>query len=78
MAEAAEVHVARALVGEDALDGSEIERAVLPALAPHARDLYARDGIAEDELVEVTPKSIRVRKRVLKQAFRPKRKTSGA
>jgi GTP-binding protein len=38
----------------------------------------ALDWIAEDELVEVTPKSIRVRKRVLKQAFRPKRKTSGA
>jgi len=38
----------------------------------------ALDWIAEDELVEVTPKSIRLRKRVLKQAFRPKRKTSAA
>ncbi|MBU6283628.1 translational GTPase TypA, partial [bacterium] len=38
----------------------------------------ALDWISEDELVEVTPKSIRLRKRVLKQAFRPKRKTSAA
>ncbi len=34
-------------IGEHALDGPEIERAVLPALAPHARELYARDGIAD-------------------------------
>jgi GTP-binding protein len=30
--------------------------------------------IADDELVEVTPESIRVRKRVLSQVFRPKRR----
>ena len=36
----------------------------------------AIDWIDDDERVEVTPSSIRVRKRVLAQAFRPKRKTS--
>lgn len=34
-------------IGEDVLDGAEIERAVLPALPPHARDLYGREGIAD-------------------------------
>lgn len=34
-------------IGEDALNGAEIERAVLPAMPPHARELYARDGIAD-------------------------------
>ena len=34
-------------IGEGALGGPEIERAVLPALPPHARDQYARDGIAD-------------------------------
>jgi twitching motility protein PilT len=34
-------------IGEHALGGAEIERAVLPALPPHARELYARDGIAD-------------------------------
>ena len=34
----------------------------------------ALDWIADDELVEVTPESIRVRKRVLSQVFRPKRR----
>ncbi|MFM8412128.1 MAG: translational GTPase TypA [Alphaproteobacteria bacterium] len=38
----------------------------------------ALDWIAEDELVEVTPKSIRVRKRVLRQAMRPKRKSAAS
>jgi twitching motility protein PilT len=34
-------------IGEDVLGGAEIERAVLPALPPHAREQYARDGIAD-------------------------------
>ncbi len=34
----------------------------------------ALDWIADDELVEVTPQSIRIRKRVLSQAHRPKRR----
>jgi GTP-binding protein len=34
------------------------------------------EWIGEDELVEVTPKSVRLRKRVLKAVFRPKRKDS--
>ncbi|MBA2355856.1 MAG: hypothetical protein H0V80_14465, partial [Acidobacteria bacterium] len=34
-------------IGDDLLTGDEIERAVLPALPPHARALYARDGIAD-------------------------------
>ncbi|BCS35889.1 twitching motility protein PilT [Luteitalea sp. TBR-22] len=34
-------------IGEDVLDGAAIERAVLPALPPHAREAYARDGIAD-------------------------------
>ena len=34
----------------------------------------ALDWIADDELVEVTPESIRVRKRVLAQVHRPKRR----
>ena len=38
----------------------------------------ALDWLAEDELVEVTPKSIRLRKRILRQAMRPKRRTAGA
>src|SRR5690349_1931505 len=29
------------------IDGLEVEEAVLPALAPHARQLYRRDGIAD-------------------------------
>jgi GTP-binding protein len=32
------------------------------------------EWIADDELVEVTPQSIRLRKKVLQQHFRPKRK----
>ncbi len=46
-------------------------------MTPH-RELGLEDcieWIGEDELVEVTPKSIRLRKRVLRQALRPKRKT---
>ena len=35
----------------------------------------ALDWIDEDELVEVTPESIRVRKRILRQVLRPKRKS---
>ena len=34
-------------IGEDALGGAEIERAVLPALPPHAREAYAQDRIAD-------------------------------
>jgi len=34
----------------------------------------ALEFIADDELVEVTPKSIRLRKRVLRASERPKRK----
>ncbi|HZR83213.1 MAG TPA: translational GTPase TypA [Candidatus Binatia bacterium] len=34
----------------------------------------ALDWIDDDELVEVTPRSIRIRKRILRQALRPKRK----
>jgi twitching motility protein PilT len=34
-------------IGEDVLGGAEIERTVLPALPPHAREQYARDGIAD-------------------------------
>ena len=33
----------------------------------------ALEWIDDDELVEVTPKSIRIRKRILSQAVRPKR-----
>ncbi len=33
-------------------------------------------GLSDDELVEVTPKSIRLRKRVLKSNERPKKKES--
>src|SRR5262249_47926552 len=34
----------------------------------------ALDGLGDDELVEVTPESIRLRKRILRQALRPKRR----
>jgi twitching motility protein PilT len=34
-------------IGEEVLGGAEIERAVLPALPPHAREAYAREGIAD-------------------------------
>ncbi len=34
-------------MAEDVLGGMAIERAVLPALPPHARETYARDGIAD-------------------------------
>jgi GTP-binding protein len=36
----------------------------------------ALEFIADDELVEVTPQTIRLRKRVLKSNERPKRKES--
>jgi GTP-binding protein len=36
----------------------------------------ALEWIGEDELVEVTPQSVRMRKRVLSQQLRPKRKES--
>ena len=45
-------------------------------LTPH-REMGLEDGlewIADDELVEVTPQSIRLRKRVLKQVERPKKR----
>lgn len=34
-------------IGDQILRGQEIELAVLPALPPHAREIYARDGIAD-------------------------------
>jgi len=34
-------------LGETVLTGPIIERAVLPAIPPHARDIYERDGIAD-------------------------------
>ena len=36
----------------------------------------ALEWIAEDELVEVTPQSIRMRKKILQQNLRPKRRES--
>jgi len=48
-------------------------------LTPH-REMGLENGlewIAEDELVEVTPQSIRLRKKILQQNLRPKRKDSG-
>jgi GTP-binding protein len=45
-------------------------------ITPH-REMGLEDcieWIADDELVEVTPASVRLRKKVLKQAFRPKKK----
>jgi GTP-binding protein len=48
-------------------------------LTPH-REMGLEDAmewIADDELVEVTPQSIRMRKKVLQQNLRPKRKDSG-
>ncbi|HEV8718285.1 MAG TPA: translational GTPase TypA [Candidatus Binatia bacterium] len=47
-------------------------------LTPH-REMGLEDAlewIAEDELVEVTPQSIRLRKKILQQNLRPKRKDS--
>ena len=37
----------------------------------------ALDWIADDELVEVTPSAVRVRKQVLTRNLRPKRRDSG-
>ncbi len=45
-------------------------------LTPH-REMGLEDGIewiADDELVEVTPQSVRLRKKVLKQVERPKKR----
>jgi GTP-binding protein len=45
-------------------------------ISPH-REMGLEDGIewiADDELVEVTPQSIRLRKKILKQADRPRRR----
>jgi GTP-binding protein len=45
-------------------------------ISPH-REMGLEEGldwIAEDELVEVTPESIRLRKKVLKQSDRPRRR----
>ncbi|HUE39360.1 MAG TPA: translational GTPase TypA, partial [Candidatus Binatia bacterium] len=36
----------------------------------------AIEWIADDELVEVTPQSVRLRKKILKQVERPKRRDS--
>ena len=47
-------------------------------LSPH-REMGLEDAlewIADDELVEITPKSIRLRKRILRHNMRPKRKQS--
>lgn len=46
-APAARVNKRILALGDDLLTGEDIERAVLPALPPHARALYARDGIAD-------------------------------
>jgi GTP-binding protein len=45
-------------------------------ISPH-REMGLEDGlewIADDELVEITPQSIRLRKKILKQADRPRRR----
>ncbi|HEY7220712.1 MAG TPA: translational GTPase TypA, partial [Candidatus Binatia bacterium] len=45
-------------------------------ITPH-REMGLEEGIewiADDELVEVTPQSIRLRKKILKQADRPRRR----
>jgi GTP-binding protein len=45
-------------------------------ISPH-REMGLEEGIewiAEDELVEVTPQSIRLRKKILKQSDRPRRR----
>jgi GTP-binding protein len=45
-------------------------------ITPH-REMGLEDGldwIGDDELVEVTPQSIRLRKKILKQSDRPKRR----
>ena len=47
-------------------------------ITPH-RDMGLEDGIEwidDDELVEVTPQSVRLRKKILKQVERPKRRES--
>ncbi len=47
-------------------------------LTPH-REMGLEDAlewIAEDELVEITPQSIRMRKKILQQNLRPKKKDS--
>ena len=46
-------------------------------ITPHRVMLLepAVEWIADDELVEITPKSIRLRKRALKQTDRPKKKS---
>jgi len=47
-------------------------------LTPH-REMSLEDGlewISDDELVEITPQTIRLRKRILQQNLRPKRKES--
>jgi GTP-binding protein len=49
-------------------------------ITPH-REMGLEDGIewiADDELVEVTPQSIRLRKKLLKQSDRPRRREEGA
>ncbi|HYD48841.1 MAG TPA: translational GTPase TypA, partial [Terriglobales bacterium] len=46
-------------------------------ITPH-RELSLEDGlewIGDDELVEVTPESIRLRKRILGQSFRPSKRS---
>jgi GTP-binding protein len=45
-------------------------------ISPH-REMGLEEGIewiADDELVEVTPQSIRLRKKILKQTDRPRRR----
>jgi twitching motility protein PilT len=41
------VEGALSAIGEDPLDGDQIEHAVFPALAAHARDQYQQEGIAD-------------------------------
>jgi GTP-binding protein len=48
-------------------------------ISPH-REMGLEEGIewiADDELVEVTPESIRLRKKILKQTDRPRRRHEG-
>ena len=59
------------IVGDDFTAKDEAVR-----LTPH-REMGLEDAlewIGEDELVEVTPQSIRLRKKILQQNLRPKRK----
>jgi GTP-binding protein len=59
--------------------GNICRRKVIRQLPFRALNLeQAIEFIAEDEVVEVTPKSLRLRKRILQQNKRPKRWEKGA